>query len=27
VQPAGKKAMDAAAWARGLGPLDGKVLA
>ncbi|MBT1605767.1 methionyl-tRNA formyltransferase [Curtobacterium flaccumfaciens] len=27
VQPAGKKAMDAAAWARGLGELDGKVLA
>jgi methionyl-tRNA formyltransferase len=27
VQPAGKKAMDAAAWARGLGTLDGKVLA
>lgn len=27
VQPAGKKAMDAAAWARGLGSLDGKVLA
>ncbi|MGN8048606.1 methionyl-tRNA formyltransferase [Curtobacterium sp. 22159] len=27
VQPAGKKAMDAASWARGLGPLDGKVLA
>jgi methionyl-tRNA formyltransferase len=27
VQPAGKRAMDAAAWARGLGPLDGKVLA
>ncbi|PYY42309.1 methionyl-tRNA formyltransferase [Curtobacterium sp. MCPF17_046] len=27
VQPAGKKAMDAAAWARGLGPLDGKVFA
>lgn len=27
VQPAGKKAMDAAAWARGLGALDGKVLA
>jgi methionyl-tRNA formyltransferase len=27
VQPAGKKAMDAAAWARGLGGLDGKVLA
>jgi methionyl-tRNA formyltransferase len=27
VQPAGKKPMDAAAWARGLGPLDGKVLA
>ncbi|MFJ4297123.1 methionyl-tRNA formyltransferase [Curtobacterium sp. NPDC089689] len=27
VQPAGKKAMDAAAWARGLGQLDGKVLA
>jgi len=27
VQPAGKKAMDAAAWARGLGVLDGKVLA
>ncbi|MEV7933066.1 methionyl-tRNA formyltransferase [Curtobacterium sp. NPDC089185] len=26
VQPAGKKPMDAAAWARGLGPLDGKVL-
>ncbi|WP_416393372.1 MULTISPECIES: methionyl-tRNA formyltransferase [unclassified Curtobacterium] len=27
VQPAGKQAMDAAAWARGLGSLDGKVLA
>ncbi|WP_439691685.1 methionyl-tRNA formyltransferase [Curtobacterium sp. SP.BCo] len=27
VQPAGKKPMDAAAWARGLGELDGKVLA
>ncbi|MFJ3380919.1 methionyl-tRNA formyltransferase [Curtobacterium sp. NPDC090217] len=27
VQPAGKKAMDAAAWARGLGELDGKTLA
>ncbi|ROS73240.1 methionyl-tRNA formyltransferase [Curtobacterium sp. PhB130] len=27
VQPAGKKAMDAAAWARGLGTLDGKVFA
>lgn len=27
VQPAGKKAMDAAAWARGLGTMDGKVLA
>jgi methionyl-tRNA formyltransferase len=27
VQPAGKTAMDAAAWARGLGALDGKVLA
>jgi methionyl-tRNA formyltransferase len=27
VQPAGKTAMDAAAWARGLGTLDGKVLA
>ncbi|WP_420367845.1 methionyl-tRNA formyltransferase [Curtobacterium sp. L1-20] len=27
VQPAGKKPMDAAAWARGLGTLDGKVLA
>ena len=27
VQPAGKKAMDAVAWARGLGTLDGKVLA
>ncbi|TDW50490.1 methionyl-tRNA formyltransferase [Curtobacterium sp. PhB42] len=27
VQPAGKKAMGAAAWARGLGELDGKVLA
>ncbi|MBF4608343.1 methionyl-tRNA formyltransferase [Curtobacterium sp. VKM Ac-1393] len=27
VQPAGKQAMDAAAWARGLGELDGKVLA
>jgi methionyl-tRNA formyltransferase len=27
VQPAGKTAMDAAAWARGLGQLDGKVLA
>ncbi|MGU3408582.1 methionyl-tRNA formyltransferase [Microbacterium sp. M1A1_1b] len=27
VQPAGKKPMDAAAWARGLGALDGKVLA
>jgi len=26
VQPAGKRAMDAAAWARGLGSLDGKVL-
>ena len=26
VQPAGKKPMDAAAWARGLGELDGKVL-
>jgi methionyl-tRNA formyltransferase len=27
VQPAGKRPMDAAAWARGLGELDGKVLA
>ncbi|OIH93536.1 methionyl-tRNA formyltransferase [Curtobacterium sp. MCBA15_001] len=27
VQPAGKKPMDAAAWARGLGTLDGKTLA
>ncbi|MBT2503259.1 methionyl-tRNA formyltransferase [Curtobacterium sp. ISL-83] len=27
VQPAGKQAMEAAAWARGLGTLDGKVLA
>ncbi|MCS5488274.1 methionyl-tRNA formyltransferase [Curtobacterium flaccumfaciens pv. beticola] len=26
VQPAGKQAMDGAAWARGLGTLDGKVL-
>ncbi len=26
VQPAGKQAMDGAAWARGLGALDGKVL-
>ncbi|MBK0297227.1 hypothetical protein IAE22_35900, partial [Bacillus sp. S34] len=25
VQPAGKKAMDAVAWARGLGELDGGV--
>lgn len=27
VQPAGKKPMDAAAWARGLGGLEGKVMA